>query len=107
MNLADFSSVVVVLIFAIGTPSAANAAGAPLWSVLFLVVVGVGIGVGASFLNSRMMYRFLGVGTRNGKKSEGNIILFTLYMLWPLVYWTGATAAAVGMGNLAAYILMK
>ena len=75
MNLADMSSLLTVLIFAIATTAAANSGGAPFWVVLALVPIAIGIGILAALLNGRMMYRFLGFTRQNEKKTEGNLFL--------------------------------
>ena len=104
MNLADLSSLLTVLIVAIGIPGAANASGAPFWVVLITLPVASGIGILAAFANGRMMYRFLGVPRKNEKRSEGNLFL---YMVWPLVWWSASTAGAVAIGSVTASLIQK
>lgn len=101
MNLADLSSVLIVLLVTIGTPSAADAGGAPFWLVMIIILPAVALGLATAYLNGRLMYRLLGGGAPGQKKNEGNLFL---YMVWPFISWVIALAAAICLGNFAALI---
>jgi len=104
MNLADLSSILSMLIVAIGIPSAASSEGAPLWVVFITVPVAIGFGILFAFANRRIMYRLLGATRRNEKKSEGNLFL---YMIWPVAWLPASIAASIAIGLFAASLIQK
>ncbi|MCC5839569.1 MAG: hypothetical protein JJT96_05545 [Opitutales bacterium] len=104
MNLADLSSLMTVLIIAIETPAAASSEGAPTWTVLALVPIAIGFGILASFVNHRMMYRFLGVTGKDEKKSEGN---FFFYMAWPIIWLSASLGFSIAAGSSIGSFIQK
>ena len=102
MNLADLTSFLTLITFAIGTPVSANSAGAPLWVTLSLILIGSVVGLGTAHLNGHMMSYFLGTQAKPSPNSQGHLLLYILFPFFALI---ASIAGAVGLGHLVALTL--
>lgn len=86
MNLADLTSLLVVLTGCLGAATASATTGAPWWVTLVCAIAGLVVGLLLGMLSGRIAYALLSV--RSGWGMAG-------YVLFPVVALAGAGALVV------------
>jgi len=97
MNLADLTSVLVLLSGAIAPVAYAGGKGASWWMIVICGAVGCGVGVGAAHFFGRSMYWFL---RREWKAGRQDWLGFAGYVLLPVPAVLGTLAISIWLTSL-------
>ena len=81
MNLADLTSVLIVLLSTIVSTAASFSSGAPWWLAILMSALGLILGIVLAFISSKLAYKFLG----NKSKGFSEIAYFVGYIILPAV----------------------
>jgi hypothetical protein len=103
MNLAEATTVMIVITTTIAGPVAVRSQGGPWWMALSSTLLSLPLGIGIGLLSGKIAFRCLFAKTQGFM----SVVSFSLYCILPMFFLTAGMATAFWVFGWIAHTLIK